>query len=190
MLKGRCRTLVQRKVMSPDGLYSERMNIGDTPVLDDEAWALGELFWRELVDEVLTSGGHRDEWPQWEPKFYGDGITPMEREDLAICDGRSRRLDRSFSIKQLGSTGEVPSISAWVKDYGAGIADFPDIEGAQAANEWFEQVPPRERVPRSTLFITLERSDHTVSLARSLLATWLRPETTVAEMELAIADTL
>ena len=177
--------------MPPDGSkLDEVADIDDSHLLDDEAWAQGERFWRELVDEILASIAQEGEWPSWEPKFGGDGITPLGRDGQSICDGRSWRLDRSFSIQQLASTGGTPEISAWVKNYVAGIEDFPDIHGGEGANEWFEQVRPQERVPRSTLVIVLEYSDATAALARSLLAVWLAPETTVAEMEAFIDDTL
>jgi hypothetical protein len=165
-------------------------DIDDSHLLDDEAWAQGEYFWRELVDEILASIGQAGEWPSWEPKFYGDGITPVHRDGQSICDGRSSRLDRSFSIQQFASTSGTPEISARVKDYVAGIEDFPDIHWGEGANAWFEQVPPQERVPRSTLVIVLEYSDATAALARSLLTVWLTPETTVAEMQAFIDATL
>src|SRR5579859_1206841 len=111
----------------------------DVHVLDDEAWAEGERYWRGLVDELLAAIGQSDEWPSWEPKFYGDGVTPVERESRSICDGRSLRFDRAFAIQQWASG--TAGISARVEDNLTGIEDFPDIDGSQAANDWFDSVP-------------------------------------------------
>lgn len=163
------------------------MAADDDPVLDDEEWLHGQRYWRELVDEILASTGQTAEWPSWEPKVYGDGVTPMEREYQSICEGRSWRLDRSFSIQQFPIT-PTPVISADVKDYAAGLRDFPDINDEEDVNRWFEEGPPHERVPRSTLLIRLEFSEATAASARSLLTRWLTPDTTVAEMDAFIED--
>jgi hypothetical protein len=170
----------------------------EIPVVDDEEWLRGEQYWRALVEEILSWTGQAGEWPSWEPKFYGDGVTPVEREHQSICDGRSWHLDRSFSIQQFPRSFWVqqfpqidptPIISAEVKDYAAGLLDFPDINDEEKANRWFEQIPPRSRVPRSTLIIRLAFSETTAASARSLLTKWFTPETTVAEMEAFIGST-
>jgi hypothetical protein len=164
------------------------MAADDDPVLDDEEWLRGQRYWRELVEEILASTGQTGQWPSWEPKFYGDGVTPMEREYQSICDGRSWRLDRSFAISQILLTDAQPTISAEVKDYAASLLDFREINDDADVNRWFEEVPPHERVPRSTLIIRLEFSEATAAAARSLLIKWLTPDTTVAEMEAFIEE--
>jgi hypothetical protein len=105
----------------------------------------------------------------------------------SICDGRSSRLDRAFSIQQARSKDDAaPYITAVVNDYGASMQTFPDIESVEAANEWFEQVPPLERVPRSSLDIILVYTEETAAAVRSLMSVWLRPETTTDAMQVTI----
>ncbi len=165
------------------------MAANDDPVLDDEEWLRGQRYWRALVDEILASTGQTGEWPSWEPRFYGDRVTPIERENQSICDGRSWGLDRSFSIEQFPQINPTPTISAEVKDGAASLLDFPDINDEEDVSGFFEEGPPHNRVPRSTLIIRLEFSKATAASARSLLAKWLAPDTTVAEMEEFIEDT-
>src|SRR4051794_12914372 len=110
-------------------LYDSRVTIANNEddVLDDEAWDYYSGFWRDLVDEVLEATGQAGEWPSWEPKFYGDGVTPLERMDRPICDGRSARLDRAFSIQQARLRDDIaPYITVLVKDFVASVQDFPD----------------------------------------------------------------
>jgi hypothetical protein len=159
-------------------------------VLDDDTWARRERFWRDLVDVILASIDQGGEWPSWESKFWGDGTTPMPREYQSICDGRSWRLDRAFSIEERPSTDVKPTISAWVKDYVADLMAFPDMNDLDDANRWFVDVPARDRVPRSTLMIFIEESKATNDAARSLLEVWLRPATTVEEMEAVLSRIL
>jgi hypothetical protein len=158
-------------------------------VLDDEEWEKWGRYWRALVEEILASVGEGEAWPSWEPKFYGDGITPMEREHQSICDGRSWRLDRAFAIQQTPSTSALPTIGAWVNDYVAGLLSYGDIKTIEDAERWYKRLPARERVPRSTLVISLEYSEPAIAEARSLLEVWLKPETTVDEMKRVIAQT-
>jgi hypothetical protein len=154
----------------------------ESPVLDDEAWTRAEGYWRGVVDGILTSTGEEARWPASEPQFYGDGVTPIERESLSVCDGRSWEQDRSFSVRQTPVRPGEPGIVAYVKDYETELLDFPDINTAEDVNAFFEQGSPRNRVPRSTLIVMVEYSDEAVALARSLLAEWLKPDTTVASM--------
>jgi len=159
-------------------------------VLDDEAWERRERFWRELVDGILATISGAENWPSWEPKVYGDGTTPMERKYQSICDGRAWRLDRAFSIQERSPTGAETAITAWVNDYLAGMTDFPDISDLDDAVRWFQETPANERVPRSTLVISLEESKAADAAALSLLEVWLQPATTVEEMRPVIPCTL
>ena len=159
-------------------------------VLDDEAWERRERFWRELVDGILATISGAENWPSWEPKVYGDGTTPVEREYRSICDGRAWRLDRAFSIHERSATGAETAITAWVNDYLAGMTDFPDISDLDDAVRWFQETPANERVPRSTLVISLEESKAADAAALSLLEVWLQPATTVEEMRPVIPCTL
>jgi hypothetical protein len=161
-----------------------------TEVLDDEAWERRERFWRELVDGILASISGADDWPSWESKVYGDGTTPMEREYQSICDGRGWRLDRAFTIHERPPTGVETAITAWVKDDLPGMTDFPDISDLDDAVRWFQETPANERVPRSTLVISLEESKAADAAARSLLEVWLQPATTAEEMQTVIPRTL
>ncbi len=162
----------------------------EQPVLDDEAWARGKHYWRALVDEILVSLGQTDEWPSAEHKFYGDGITPIPREGVSICDGRSWLLDRSFSIQQFPSSAETATIFAHVEDWAAGLLSFPDINNEEDIDRFFDEGPPDNRVPRSTLSIKLHgSSDATAACARFLLTAWLRPEANVREMQTLIEVT-
>jgi hypothetical protein len=159
-------------------------------VLDDEAWERRRRFWRELVDEILASISGANDWPSWEPKVYGDGTTPMEHEYRSICEGRSWSLDRAFSIHERPPAGADTAITAWVKDHLAGMTDFTDISDLDDAVRWFEETPASERVPRSTLVLSLEESEAADDAARTLLEVWLQPATTVDEMETVISRTL
>jgi hypothetical protein len=163
---------------------------GANEVLDDEAWERRRRYWRTVVDEILASVDDGDDWPSWEPNVYADGNTRMHREYLSICDGRSWRLDRAFSIQEHPPTGAETTVAAWVNDHVAGLADFPDIGDLGAAARWFDETPAGERLPRSTLVIRVEESKVADDAARSLLEVWLRPATTVEEMERVIAETL
>jgi len=156
-------------------------------VLDDAAWDHFQRYWRALVDDLLEVAGQEGEWPSSDSSFYADGVTPMERMYRSICDGRSSRLDRAFSIQQARSKDDMPPyVTAFVSDYAAGLEGFPDIDNAEAANTWFERVPHAERVPRSSLDVILVYSDATAAAVRSLLSVWLRPETTPAAMQATI----
>ena len=160
----------------------------ESDALDDAAWDHDHAYWRDVVDGVLESLGQAGEWPNWEPTHYGDGVTPVERMYRSIYEGRSARLDRAFSIQQARQKEDAtPYITAAVKDFMDSLQDFPDIETVEAAEQWFQQVPSRERVPRSSLDIVLVYSDATAAAARSLLSFWLRPETTPESMRSAIA---
>jgi hypothetical protein len=159
-------------------------------VLEDEAWDHYRRYWRALVDDLLEAAGQVDEWPSSDSGFGADGVTPIERMDRSICDGRSARLDRAFSIQQARSTDDrLPYITAAVTDYVEGLRDFPDIDGAEAAEEWFRRVPPEERVPRSSLDFILVYSEEMAVKVRALLSVWLRPGTTPAEMREVIGVT-
>jgi hypothetical protein len=161
--------------------------LDENDVLDDAEWDHYHAYWRDLVDGLLESAGQAGEWPSWEPSCYGDGVTPIERMYRSICDGRSSHLDRAFSIQQARPRDDTASsITAVVKDFAASIQDFPDIPTTEAANEWFAQVPPHERVPRWSLDIILVHSDATAAAVRSLLSVWLQPETTPGTMRSAI----
>jgi hypothetical protein len=159
-------------------------------VLDDAAWDHFQRFWRTLVDGLLEAAGQAGEWPSSDSAFHADGVTPMERMYRSICDGCSSRLDRAFSIQQARSKDDKPPyVTAYVSDYVTGLQDFPDMNSAEAAIEWFERVPPDERVPRSSLDVILVYSDAAAAAVSSLLSIWLRPETTPTEMQAAIDAT-
>ena len=64
-------------------------------------------------------------------QLYGDGVTPIPREDVSICDGRSWLLDRSFSIQQFPSNTETATIFAHVEDWAAGLLSFPDVNNEE-----------------------------------------------------------
>jgi hypothetical protein len=160
------------------------------PVLDDDKWARRQRFWRDLVESILASIDGSDAWPTWEPKS-GDGTKPYPREYQSICDGRSSRDDRAFSIDERPAEDRTESILAWVKNYAADLLTFPDINDVDDTNRWFEEIPADERVPRSRLMIFIWGSDATTdAAARSLLEVWLRPATTVEEMSDVIARTI
>jgi hypothetical protein len=69
------------------------------------------------------------------------------------------------------------------------MTGLPDISDLDDAVRWFEETPASERVPRSTLVISLEESEAADAAARSLLEVWLQPATTVDEMGTVISRT-
>ena len=56
----------ERSVARAALTYVRVADSDEQPVLDDEAWARGERYWRALVDDLLVSLGQTDEWPSAE----------------------------------------------------------------------------------------------------------------------------
>jgi hypothetical protein len=138
----------------------------ESRVLDDDAWRESVRFWRAQVDRLAESLGQRGEWPSWEPRAFGNG-SPMSREDLAICDGRSERLERAFHISQWRPDENGPYIHAHANDY--------------ASDElWIED--ESRSLPRARLVIDLALSEEIAQRALQLLRLWMTPATTVEEM--------
>lgn len=162
----------------------------ESHILDDERWERRSRYWRTLVDEILASIPDADEWPRTNNNFYGDGKTPFPREDQSICDGRSWRADRAFSIQEQVPGLRAAPLNGWVKDYVAAMTQFPDIHDLGEATRWFDETPPDQRPPRSDLVLFVEESEEVDSAARALLEVWLRPATTVDEMKKVLEQTL
>ena len=148
--------------------------------LDEKSWDEAERFWRREVEALASRIGQSGEWRSSWPKFFGDGITPLPREDRPVCDGRSWALDRGFSIWEFRRIDGEAGISAEVEDYATVFDD---------GGEWLDEGSPHDRVPRTHLEIRLERSEETVKLALTLLAEWMKSSTTVAEAQAFIETT-
>src|SRR5690242_19756225 len=123
--------------------------------LDEKSWNEAERFWRDEVEALAIQAGQPGEWPSSWPKFFGDGVTPLTREDRPVCDGRNWTLDRGFSIWEFKLVEGEAGISAEAEDHATVFDD---------GGRWLDEGPPRNRVPRTYLEIRLERCEKTVEL--------------------------
>ena len=133
-----------------------------------EQYRAAERYWEALVADVAESMNQANEWHQWISREYANG-TPMELDGNPICDGRSDALDRAFRIIQVEEPfgGDV-EISAWVE---SNEPEYPDLPGDE-------------------LIIHLILSQESAVLARLLLQTWMRAETSPEEMTSFISEVL
>jgi hypothetical protein len=156
------------------------MSVESDPQLDEASWDEAEQFWRREVETIASAAGQPGQWDSAWPKFFGDGVTPMPREDRPVCDGRNWTQDRAFYIWEFNLIEGEAAISAEAQD----SATLYDDGG-----KWLDEGSPQGRVARTGLSIWLERSAETVESARRLLARWMDPTTTVSEMEAFIEST-
>lgn len=126
-----------------------------------------ELFWKQLVQDVAESLGQTGEWQPWIPRYYGDGITPMEQDGNPIFDGRSQKLNRAFRIIQQPTVSDEVEIAAWLNH----------------EEEYIE-------LPRDEMVINLCLSQEAAELARTLLRYWMTPTTSKEDMESFIDRTI
>jgi hypothetical protein len=150
------------------------MSVESDSQLGEASWDEAEQFWRREVDTIASAAGQPGQWESAWPKFFGDGVTPMPREDKPVCDGRNWTQDRAFYIWEFNRIEGEAGISAEVQD----SATLYDDGG-----KWLDEGSPHDRVARTNLSIWLERSADTVDLARRLVALWMDPSTTVTEMK-------
>jgi|SRR6266498_5953971 hypothetical protein len=133
----------------------------------DASYGAAEEFWSALADEIAAALGQSGEWRSWYPRFYGDGVTPMERAGNPICERRSDRIGKAFKIIQFppGSDADDDSeVTAWIKAW----ADDPLAEGAG--------------LPDAELAVSLVLTEQSATYARELLTLWMAPQTTIAQM--------
>jgi hypothetical protein len=118
-----------------------------------------ERYWERLVCDIAASLGQVGEWPRWMPRQYADG-TAMELDGNPIFDGRSKRLERAFTIIQHRAMGDEVEIAGWLKTYEPEYSDLP----------------------RHELVLNLSLSEESAALARKLIWKWMSPATTADEM--------
>jgi hypothetical protein len=156
---------VQKSLLTAD--YGEPVHLFADFITNDASYAAAEKFWSALADEVAAALGQGGEWRSWYPRFYGDRVTPMERDGNPICERRSDRLGKAFKIIQWppGSTADDAAwMTAWVKEW----AGDPLAEGAG--------------LPDAELVVSLVLTEQSAGCARELLTSWMTPQTTVAQM--------
>lgn len=126
---------------------------------DPETYRQCELYWEKTVAEIAGSFGEADEWNPWQPRYSPNG-TPMEKDGNPIFDAWNRRRNRAVRIIQAEATDELVRIAAWLSS----PHDSPYI-------------------PAEELVIFPILCPQTAELSKSLLETWISPNTTVADME-------
>jgi hypothetical protein len=141
--------------------------------LDETSRDEAEQFWRREVEAIASAAGQPGEWDNAYPRSFGNGITPIPREDRPVCDGRNWTQDRAFCIWEFNLVEGVPGITTSVEDNATLYGD---------GGHWLDAGSARNRVARTLLSIWLERSEETVQLTRQLLALWMAPSTTVTEL--------
>jgi len=132
-----------------------------------EQYEACELYWEKLVKDIAASLGQTGEWQPWLQRYYGDGITPMEKDGNPIFDGRSQKLNRAFRIIQQPAISDELEIVAWLNH----------------EEEYTE-------LPRDEMVLNLSLSQESAALARTLLRYWMTPTTSKDEMESFIDRTI
>jgi len=133
----------------------------------EEKYEASERYWEQLVQDVTKSLDQQGQWEDRMPRGYVRW-SPAEVDGSPIFDGRSLKLDRGFRIFQQIPSGEDIKIAAWLKSYEEQYSHFP----------------------REVLVINLSLSEESAQMARNLLVMWMKPETTVEEMQRFISEHL
>src|SRR5262249_46482263 len=131
------RTLPQPTGPALGSVSSDSMSGDFDSQLDEPHWDEAEQFWRREVEELASLSGQTGEWHSAWPRFFGDGVTPMPREDRPVCDGRDWTQDRAFYIWEFNLNEGEARISAEVQD----AATLYDDGG-----HWLDEGSPRNRV--------------------------------------------
>lgn len=70
----------------------------------DHDYRKAQAYWEFLVGDCADNTGQNNEWHRWWPSTYGDGVTPLEKDDKPIFDvmcDRQKRLSQFLRLSRV-----------------------------------------------------------------------------------------
>lgn len=121
---------------------------------ENDTYSACRGYWKKLLEDVIGKNKIK-EWPEFQPRVYGDGKTKMPLDYLSIAEGWHKQSNRCFRIEQDEEKhwqGASPQIFSWTKYFPHHENDCP--------------------FPEEELVINLVLNDETEEIARKILRRW------------------
>ena len=128
----------------------------------EQGYRACEAYWMQLIQAIAESLGQAGEWVGWLSRAHFEQVPPTDGEANPITSRRSRNLNRAFRVIQYPVEDDKLLIGGYVT--------------SDPENEDYD-------LPRDEMVIQLSLSEESAEAARRLLAKWMIPETTPAEMK-------
>ena len=130
-------------------------------------------YWRARLRALSLQRHLPDDWQPWGTTTFADG-TPIPQEFLASLDVRSEALRKGVRLyltspDDLDGADELDSVGAWVSVHGSD-AEYPETVRYT-----------------SVLHLNFVTNHASAEVAERLLAKWISPSISAAEMEQCIA---
>jgi len=94
----------------------------------EDTYREAEAFWASLVQECADAAGQSSEWHRWWPSTYGDGRTPLDKDEKPIFDVKCDRLKKAVTISQARPESDDLEIEAWLRELGyGGIGQYAGV---------------------------------------------------------------